>query len=55
MRIEPNESPTELSYLELVNGLANDINDDEVMPTTVKRKIQEHIQRIQTIIEPYSA
>ena len=55
MRIEPNDIPTELSYLELVTGLRKDILDDKTMPDTVKRKLTEHLDRVQNIIAPYSA
>lgn len=55
MRIEPNDAPVELGYLELLHGLETDIESDEAMPVTVKRKLENAIERIRGIIGPYSA
>ena len=54
MRIEPNDSPTELTYLDLINGLKTDISSDKIMPETVKRKLLDRLDSIGRIIEPYS-
>lgn len=54
MRIEPNDNATELSYLDLLTGIKHDIQTDRCMPETVKRKLFDKIERIESIISPYS-
>lgn len=55
MRIEPNDAPVELGYLELLRGLETDIESDGTMPVTVKRKLENAIERMRLVIGPYSA
>lgn len=55
MRIEPNDSPTELSYMELLHGLESDVASDEMMPDNVKHELTAVINKIRGIIAPYSA
>ena len=55
MRIEPNDSPTELSYMELLHGLESDVASDEMMPDNVKHELAAVINKIRGIIAPYSA
>ena len=54
MRIEANDNPTELSYLDLTNGLLQDIKSDALMPREVKRKAQRTIERLQNLLTIYS-
>lgn len=55
MKIVPELKPIELSYLDLINALHDDIKSDELMPEFVKDAAIEHLEQLKTIIEPYSA
>lgn len=55
MKIVPELKPIELSYLDLINALHDDIKSDELMPGFVKDAAMEHLEQLKTIIEPYSA
>lgn len=55
MKIMPELKPIELSYLDLINALRDDIGSDDIMPRFVKDAAMERIEQLKTIIEPYSA
>ena len=55
MRIEPNETPTELTYAELLNGLITDINTDQSMPEADKDKARQALKKANDILAKYSA
>lgn len=55
MKITPELKPIELSYLDLINALRDDIRSDDMMPQFIKDAAAEQLQNLQTIIEPYSA
>ncbi|MBD5585180.1 MAG: hypothetical protein HDQ88_08860 [Clostridia bacterium] len=45
----------ELSYLDLIAGLTEDIESDECMPGIIKGVALELADKLRTLIEPYSA
>lgn len=49
------ERTTELSYLDLLSGLAEDIESDEGMPRLIQGVALELADKLRTVIEPYSA
>lgn len=55
MKIMPEPKPIELSYLDLINTLRDDVSSDDLMPEFVKAAAMEHLEQLKTIIEPYSA
>lgn len=55
MKIVSEPKTIELSYLDLIDALRNDIDTDDLMPQFVKESAMEQLKNLQTIIEPYSA
>lgn len=54
MRIEPNDKPIELSYLDLLRSLIGDIKKDSTIPISVKNKTLKNLDNIYIDIYPYS-
>lgn len=46
---------TEMTYLELLEKLHNDIESDETMPEIIKATAQTMLKNLRLVIEPYSA
>ena len=55
MRIEPNEKPVELSYLEICCGLTKDIQADTAMPEAIRQNCLRQGLDPAQILEKYSA
>lgn len=55
MRIEPNEKPVELSYLEICCGLTKDIQTDTAMPEAIRQNCLRRVETLAQILEKYSA
>lgn len=55
MKIKLNNNSTELSYMDLCNGIKLDIDTDESMPESVKKTALTLLYQLTTVITPYSA
>ncbi len=55
MKIEPNDKPTELTYIDLLAGLQADIEADAMMPNLARHEAREHVIALQRILGPHSA
>lgn len=55
MRIEPNNKPTELSYIDLLSGLKADISSDTALPSPVEDSANIHIAALMNLLQAYSA
>lgn len=51
----PKYEATDLSYLDLLNGLYSDIQTDVSIPSRDKQKVTDLLQQIYEIMEKYSA
>lgn len=54
MLVPKNEKPTELSYMELLNGLISDITSDQAMPCSVRVPVLRKLREAAKFLEPYS-
>ena len=55
MKIEPNEKPVELSYLEICYGLTKDILADTAMPESIRQSCLRRVKALAQILAKYSA
>ena len=54
MRVPPNERPTELSYVDLLTALRDDVRSDAI-PQDVKDEAMAHITALERLLEEFSA
>lgn len=54
MKVAASQYPTELSYMELVAGLIEDINSDPCIPSNVKKVCLERLKPVGRLLEDYS-
>ena len=54
MQIPPNDKPTELSYIDLLTGLRQDVQSD-ALPQKMKDAAEKHICALMDLLEGASA
>lgn len=54
MRVPPNERPTELSYVDLLAALRDDVRSDAI-PKNIKDEAMAHVAALERLLEEFSA
>lgn len=54
MIVPKSEKPTELGYMELLNGLISDITSDQAIPCSVRVPVLRRLREAAGFLESYS-